>query len=157
MNLEKQLEELSKKVIAQICVLLDSKGVKSKHSSNIVLQLADEEKMFNLEGGRYLTEITETELIDDRGYTYFLDSITINQLCEVVDSISEQPRKFRVGIEVDGDFEYKYFDDKMFAYEYFVKKGSQANETQLIELEERLEKKNRHGEPMFKELNSLPY
>jgi len=156
-NLTEELEEFSNKVFAKICFLLVSKGVKSEHSSNIVLKIEDEEVMFNLEGGRYLTEITGGELIDNGGYKYSLYAIPIGQLCEVIDSISEQPSKFRVGIEVDEEMWYKYFDDKAVAYEYFVKKGIELNETQTIVLEERLETKNRHGEPNFEELNSLPY
>ena len=61
-----------------------SKGVESEHRSEKVLKVKDDQ-MFNLEGGRYLVEITPTELIDNNGYSYDHSSLELEQLCEAVD------------------------------------------------------------------------
>jgi len=62
-----------------------SKGVGSEHRSEKVLKVKDDQ-MFNLEGGRFLTEITPTELIDNEGYSYDHSSLELEQLCEAIDN-----------------------------------------------------------------------
>lgn len=144
-KLTKKLETLNQEIVQQIIELIEMKGVKSKHTSDIVLSIQDEEKMYNLDGGRYLVELNSKVLIDNQGYQYNLEVLEIDKLCEVVDSIAEQPSKFRVGtMDSHGNGElYKYFEDEEKAYEYFIEQRSSEDE---ILMEKRLEYANRHGE-----------
>lgn len=144
-NLTKKLETLNQEMVQQIIELIRIKGVKSKHTSDIVLSIQDEEQMHNLEGGRWLVELNSEVLIDNRGYQYNLEVLDIDKLCEVVDSIAEQPSKFRVGtMDSLGSVEvYKYFEDEEEAYEHFIEQRSSEDE---VWMEKRLEDANRHGE-----------
>jgi len=88
-TLDDKLEELNNEIIQRIGTLLEDKGVPSETQSQTkVLKVEDEDVMFNLESLRYLVEINETKLIDSSGYEYNLDVLSVEQLCEVVDSLS---------------------------------------------------------------------
>jgi hypothetical protein len=67
------------------CKILD-KGEESRHRSDTVLKIRKDEYQFNLEGNRYLTEITPTELIDNEGYAYNHSTLPIEKICEAVDN-----------------------------------------------------------------------
>lgn len=66
------------------CKIMD-KGVESEHRSEKVLKVKDAQ-MFNIDGGRWLTEISTTELIDNNGYSYDFSILSIQQLCEAIDN-----------------------------------------------------------------------
>ncbi len=83
-SLTDKLDSLKIAIRLRLANELMDRGVKSSHSSDIVLKVKDEQ-MFNLEGGRYLTEISERELIDNNGYRYSHDTIPLEQLCEAID------------------------------------------------------------------------
>lgn len=70
----------------RIAAKIQSKGIESRHCSEKVLAIRKDEYQFNLEGRRYLTEITPTELIDNEGHHYFHSVLTLEQLCEAVDN-----------------------------------------------------------------------
>ncbi len=78
-------QELEKEVAVKIEKLIKKKGVESEHITDLVLKIQDDQ-MFNLEGGRYLTEITSKILIDNNGYSYNHSCLTLEQLCEIADS-----------------------------------------------------------------------
>jgi len=69
----------------RIRALIIDKGVESEHNSEKVLKVKDE-NMFNLDGGRYLTEISAKCLIDNDGYNYDYSVLRIEELCEAVDN-----------------------------------------------------------------------
>ena len=121
-TLRDKYTEFEQQVVAKIGELLEKVGVNStSQSQTSVLRILDEEMMWNLEGVRYLVELNETTLIDNRGYTYSLDTLNLERLCEAVDSVAESCYDFRVGkISVDGQKLFKYFDDKEKAYEFFI-------------------------------------
>lgn len=81
--------DLEREVAEKVAELIDKKGVDSKHrgASERVLKVKGDQQ-FNIEGGRYLTEITKTELIDNNGYSYNHSCLTLDELCEAVDSVS---------------------------------------------------------------------
>ena len=84
-----QHEELFEKVRERIEELFDNgNGVKSDHNDRRVIRVP-KEQAFNLDGGRHLTEIGIDKLVDNEGYGYSLSALTLEQLCEVVDAISE--------------------------------------------------------------------
>lgn len=85
-KLEDTLEILIQEIGRRIAELIKAKGEESKHGSDIVLKIKDEEQMYNLEGGRWLVEITENKLIDNEGYSYDLCVLRIGELCGVLDS-----------------------------------------------------------------------
>lgn len=88
-RLTAKLEEFNQEVIKRIEKLLKSKGVQSHHhgSSKKVICVESEDTMFNLEGGRWLMELNEEELIDNKGYTYSHDALSLENLCIVIDEI----------------------------------------------------------------------
>lgn len=86
-KLTAKLEELNQEIIQRIIDLISTKGVKSEHTNDFVLKIQDEEQMHNIEGGRWLTEITPTGLIDNSGYSYRHDSISTEDLCLALDSL----------------------------------------------------------------------
>jgi hypothetical protein len=65
---------------------LEAKGKQSKHSNTTVLKIKKDQQ-FNLDGGRWLTEISAEHLIDDCGYTYDHSVITIEQFCQAIDKV----------------------------------------------------------------------
>lgn len=86
-SLTRLLEDVNKRIEKTIKRKLKTKGVKSEFRNDIVLKIKDDNLMFNLEGGRYLVELTETELIDNEGYSYNLRCLDIGKLCEVVEGV----------------------------------------------------------------------
>ena len=78
LTLEQELQE-------EITRLIDKKGKASKTRSCSVLKVKSDQQ-FNLDGGRYLVEISKSELIDNSGYGYHFSCLTLEQLCEIVDS-----------------------------------------------------------------------
>jgi len=86
--LSTKLKNLEIEAIDKIVELLKEKGEKSKHSTTTVLKIKDENLQYNLEGVRYLTEINETDVFDNNGYSYNIFVLNLEKLCEIVDSLS---------------------------------------------------------------------
>jgi hypothetical protein len=76
---------LKQEVVSEITSLIRQQGEDSKHRNERILKV-NEAQQFNLDGGRYLEEVASTELIDNQGYAYHFDVLTLDQLCEIVDS-----------------------------------------------------------------------
>ena len=86
-TLTQKFQELEKDIKIKVEKKLRTRGVKSEFRSEKVLKVKRDEDMFNLEGGRYLAELTENELIDSNGYAYNFCCLEIEKLCQVVDNI----------------------------------------------------------------------
>lgn len=86
-TLTEKLDTIKMAIKLRIAGKIIDKGVESKHRSEKVLRVENEDHMFNLEGGRYLVEITPTELIDNSGYSYGHSSLELEELCEAIDGI----------------------------------------------------------------------
>lgn len=86
-KLEDTLEILIQEIGKRIVELIKTKGEESDHLGDIVLKIKDEDKMYNLEGGRWLVEISENKLIDNQGYSYDLCVLRLEELCDVIDSL----------------------------------------------------------------------
>lgn len=84
-SLKDKYKGLETAVRIRIASKIKSKGTESEHRSERVLKVKDDQQ-FNIEGGRYLTEITATELIDNDGYAYNHSAIELEKLCEAVDN-----------------------------------------------------------------------
>jgi len=86
-----KLVELIDEALSTLDELFIAHGEKSKYSQAIVLKITHEDYQFNLEGGRYLTEITdEWTLIDDSGYQYNSTVLEHSDLMEVIDYLNEK-------------------------------------------------------------------
>lgn len=86
------LKELNQKIENRIAKKINSIGVKSEHNSKPCIQIKDENIQFNLDGGRYLTEVTKDTLIDNRGYEYDFFVLEMNDFVKVADYISKQKK-----------------------------------------------------------------
>jgi len=148
-KLTKKIEELDVLILARINELIEIKGIPSEHVNKSVLKVSDEHA-YNIEGGRWLTEIFADGLIDNCGYTYSLDEISKEELCLALDDILEQQVNFRVGtFDSDGKEKFVYFDDEEVAYNNFVDNRTTEEE---VWMDKRV--KSRHGEFEFETLHS---
>jgi len=139
-KLTEKLETFNQEIVQRIIDLMETKG--APQDGRMVLPIQYEEQMYNIEGGRWLVGITPTNLIDNGGYSYSHDAISLENLCLAIDSIVEQPSKFRVGNwGDDGGEVYQYFEDEDKAYEEFINKRADG-ETWM---EKRLDEMDRHG------------
>lgn len=86
-GLTDKLDKFKVELEQQIQLILEKRGVKSQFSTDRVLRVENEAQMLHLEGGRYLVEILENKLIDNCGYRYSFDTIQLEELCSVLDSI----------------------------------------------------------------------
>ncbi len=77
---------LERQVVARIMSLVIKKGKESKHSTERCLKVKQDQQ-FNLDGGRWLEEISADKLIDNYGYTYSYSVLTLDQLCQIADNI----------------------------------------------------------------------
>jgi len=62
------------------------KGEESAFSNNRVLKVKKDEQQYNI-AGTYVVEISNDVLIGKNGYEYHHSALTIEQLCELIDSI----------------------------------------------------------------------
>jgi hypothetical protein len=83
----KKYTKLEQEVNNKIIQLIAKKGKESKYYSDSVLKLKDDFQ-FNLGDGRYATEISVDHVIDNNGYQYGHDSLTLEQRCEIIDSFN---------------------------------------------------------------------
>lgn len=83
-NKHKKLEQ---EVNARLRYLVEKRGKKSEFSSEKSLKIKEDEMMFNMDGGRYLVEITADRLVDSSGYRYSYDCLSLEQLCKIADNI----------------------------------------------------------------------
>ncbi len=86
-----KLSYLIDDAIAKMRILLYAKGVESEQSNNQCLMISDEKFMYDLDGDRYLTEITENALIDNHGYSYgFFGVLDTEQFLSLIDYLIEK-------------------------------------------------------------------
>jgi hypothetical protein len=88
-KLSNKLVAIVIEAIAELQNHIDIHGVESIHSNTKVLQIEDENFMFNLDGGRYLTEISKGTLIDNQGYVCGHDVLPITDLISLIDHLTE--------------------------------------------------------------------
>lgn len=74
-------------LIARIMYLVNKRGKESQFSSEKALPLKQDQMFAMGEGRRWLVEITADRLVDDSGYRYSFDQITLQQLAEIADNI----------------------------------------------------------------------
>lgn len=88
-NVQKIVEleySLGNELISTIKNLVEEKGTEtSKFQNNTKVLKVDEERSFNLGGGRWLEEVSGKELIDSNGYAYDFHVLTTLELAELTD------------------------------------------------------------------------
>ena len=86
-----KVENLIQEALATVFSIIDKKGVDSEHKGHTkCLRVEEEEFNFNLEGGRYLTEITREEIIDNSGYHYNFVVLDTEELINLLDHLIEK-------------------------------------------------------------------
>ena len=82
-----QLTNLMDEAKAKLSDLVRLHGIDSKFRNENVIQLknVDDKVAFDLEGSRYLKEISVNELIDNEGYGYSANAMDVEEFLEVVD------------------------------------------------------------------------
>ena len=88
-SLIEELDTITDKVHHTIQNLINEKGVDSEHRSEKCLKIDKDDFMFNLIGGRWLTEISNDSLIDNEGYDYDYNALEIEKLAEIADYYTE--------------------------------------------------------------------
>jgi len=85
---QNKLAEIKRHIASDIHAKILTNGTESEHSHESVIIIEDDNLKFNLDGGRFLTEISTHNLIDNHGYTYSYDVIDLDQLAELTDYIN---------------------------------------------------------------------
>ncbi len=87
-TLEQQLRELEGKISKKISSLISKRGVQSRFSTTKVLKIENEDLQLKVDrDGSFIVEITQDELIDQAGYRYTFEWVTLEHLCKIVDSL----------------------------------------------------------------------
>ncbi len=81
-----QASEFEQRIIDKIKKKVLRSKIESKHISGKAIIVSDE-CSFNLDGGRWLEEVTENGLIDNSGYHYNFEVLERSQLFELADEI----------------------------------------------------------------------
>lgn len=79
-----QLQEFTERVEQSISKNVAEKGVASEFMSKMALKV-DGELCYNLDGNRWLVEVTQNELIDNQGYQYQFNVLDLDELCNIAD------------------------------------------------------------------------
>jgi len=69
--------------------LIEKHGQQSEFSNTKALKITDSKFNYNLDGGRWLYEITNRVLIDNEGHQYFHNVLSNEQLFELIDHLIE--------------------------------------------------------------------
>ena len=85
---QNKLAELRRNIASDIHAKIKTNGTDSEYSHETVIGISDDNLKYNLDGGRFLTEISTHNLIDNHGYTYSYDVIDLDQLAELTDYIN---------------------------------------------------------------------
>ena len=81
-----KFQVLHDEVLDVLRTIIASEGEKSEFNGHIAVRVK-ENQQFNLSGGRYLTEINQHHLVDNHGYEYDFYVLSLEQLCDIVDSL----------------------------------------------------------------------
>ena len=84
-----KFEYLIDEIKGQLHDLIEKHKIEAKHTVDYCLPVKDEDLMFNLEGGRYLIEVTATSLTDNCGYGYDHSELDIEEYLQVIDHLIE--------------------------------------------------------------------
>lgn len=89
-NLMNQLLKVRNKASLTLNDLIVRHHTQSEFSNTEVIKITDEDFNYNLDDGRWLKEISQSNLIDNEGHTCDHDCITHEQLFELIDHLAEK-------------------------------------------------------------------
>jgi hypothetical protein len=81
-----QLQEFTERVEQSISKNVAEKGTTSEFMSKMAIKV-DGEYCYNLDGNRWLVEVTQNELIDNQGYQYQFNVLDLDDLCSIADHL----------------------------------------------------------------------
>jgi len=70
--------------------LIEKQKIESNHTTDYCLRIIDEEKMYNVLGGRYIVEVTASVIIDNEGYQYNQSVIDVEEYLDLIDYLIER-------------------------------------------------------------------
>lgn len=79
-------QALENELKIQIATLIKKKGKESKFQNARVLKYKSEVKNYFMDWQNYVAEIAEDKLISHNGYEFAFSTLTLEQLCKIVDS-----------------------------------------------------------------------
>lgn len=85
-KLDELFTEASNYIANKVCSI----GKESKHINEKSIKIRTEEFNYNLDGDRYLDEITSDILLDNEGYHYDYGVLSLDQLCHLADYIKKR-------------------------------------------------------------------
>jgi len=89
-NLTELFKDLESEIQKKLSQLIETHGVESKFSSEMVLKIEDGDLMYNIVGNSvYTLEVSQYALIGNDGNTYSHQGIEIEKLCEILDSFNK--------------------------------------------------------------------
>jgi hypothetical protein len=83
-----RLTELRGQMESDIYSKVKKYGGLSEMTNKKTIQIHEEKYQFNLTGDHYLAEVGMNEIIDQKGYEFGFDSLTIDQMAELTDYIN---------------------------------------------------------------------
>lgn len=83
-----QLEALRLRAEQSIEKAIKERGVESKWMHETVIPITENEFNFNMDGDRYLAEISYDKLIDSSGYDYEWGMLAEFEICRLADHIT---------------------------------------------------------------------
>ncbi len=87
---EDKLDDLIDQARTKLIILIEMYGVDSDFTNKDVMIITDTDFMFNLDGARYLIELSEDELIDDKGYSYSHSVLEVTKYLTLIDHLIEK-------------------------------------------------------------------
>lgn len=85
-----KFEYLIDEIKGKLIDLIEKHKIEQNYSSSYCLPIKNENFMFNLEGGRYVVEVTSSQLINNQGYIYDHSQLEIEQYIKLIDHLIEQ-------------------------------------------------------------------
>lgn len=83
-----KLEELRMDAEKSIEKAIKKRGVESDWLHETVIKIEEVEFNFNMDGHRYLAEISHAKLIDSSGYDYSWEMLDDSEICKLADHIT---------------------------------------------------------------------
>ena len=84
-----KLDKLVDEALTTLQELIIKHGISSEHMNCECLRITEEKYNFNLDGGRYLSELHYSRMLDDGGYAYNYSVLPTSDLLELVDYLVE--------------------------------------------------------------------
>lgn len=89
MNFQNRIEGLVEDLEYRLSTLVLNHGTKSKFNNFKSIKIEDEDFQFNIEGSKYLCEVTQFHFISNEGLLFDFNSISLHELAKLADYLTE--------------------------------------------------------------------